>query len=272
MNTIRLKFEQLSEQTAEILTALLSQANASGFESEGLSFYAYFPESDFDAESIASLLTPYTVTYATETIPPQNWNARWEENFEPVIVNDTVGVRAHFHPPFAHLPYEIEITPKMSFGTGHHATTQLMLQCLCDMDLSGKTVFDFGCGTGVLAIFAALKGAASVLGTDNDEWSVLNALENCERNHCLNIAISAKDIGEINDTFDVVLANINLNILLQYAVKLFSITKPRGRLFLSGVMVSDREKIVSAFAAAGFITGQVRQQKEWIAVECLRAQ
>jgi ribosomal protein L11 methyltransferase len=176
-------------------------------------------------------------------------------------------VRAHFHPPFQHIQYDIEITPKMSFGTGHHATTQLMLQYMCETDFEKKTVFDFGSGTGVLAIFASMKGAESVVAIDNDAWSVLNAIENCERNNCTNIRVSADEIDVISGTFDIILANINLNILIQYKGQIKHLLKPNGKLFLSGLLTSDKTNILSHYQEMGFELLSAKQQKEWIALE-----
>lgn len=271
MNTMKLIFEQLEQSREEMVAAVLSSLNAEGFENADGQFYAYFTEDNYDAVQIAEALKPLEVKFTTELIAAQNWNALWEQNFEPVLVNNEVGVRAHFHPPFKEVRYDIEITPKMSFGTGHHATTQLMLQFMCETDFTDQTVFDFGCGTGVLAIFAALKKAHRVLGTDNDEWSVNNALENCQRNHCTQIEISDADITTLRGPFDIILANINLNILLQYSLQLKALLKPGGLLFLSGLMTSDRAQIEQHYLAEGFTLQSHKQQKEWIALAfCLK--
>jgi ribosomal protein L11 methyltransferase len=266
MNTFKLIFEHLDQSMEEMLAAVLSSMDAEGFEHADGCFYAFFKEDLYRSSEVAEALRPFDVKYKTEVVPAQNWNALWEQNFEPVLVNDEVGVRAHFHPPFANVKYDIEITPKMSFGTGHHATTQLMLQYMCETDFTSKAVFDFGCGTGVLAIFAALKNANRVLGTDNDEWSVNNAIENCQRNQCAQIEISAADISTLHEQFDIILANINLNILLQYSSQLKALLKPSGSLFLSGLMTSDRIQIEAHYKDAGFKLVSHKQQKEWIAL------
>lgn len=267
MNTIKLSFEDLGAEKTDVIAAMLTTANAQGFEHGENTLYAFFAEDDFDAERVAEILRPFEVQYKTEVIAPQNWNELWEQNFEPVIVYNEVGVRAHFHPPFNNVRYDIEITPKMSFGTGHHATTQLMLQYMCETEFTDKTVFDFGCGTGVLAIFASMKNAQSVMGTDNDEWSVTNAIENCARNHRTNIEISGEDIDSIDQKFDIILANINLNILIQYKMQLKDLLLPTGKLFLSGLMTSDRNNIIDQYQSAGFEVVSQKQQKEWIALE-----
>ncbi len=271
MNTIKLTFEGLDEEQSDRVAALLSTENVQGFETENQIFYAYFAESDFDEKIVSELLGPFEFVYRKETIAPQNWNELWEKNFEPILVNNEVGVRAHFHPPFEGIRYDIEITPKMSFGTGHHATTQLMLQYGCEIDFEGKSVFDFGCGTGVLAIFASMKKAVRVVGIDNDDWSVENAIENCERNGCSNILISNDDIEQVEDSFDIILANINFNILVQYKRNLKKLLQPNGLLIVSGLLTSDKEPIVQHFKEEGFVMQSAKQQKEWIALEFTHA-
>lgn len=267
MNTVKLIFEDLDEEKSDMIAAMLSTANVTGFEYAGNHFYAFFNEQHFDEELIKEILSPFEVAFEKEIIAPQNWNELWEQNFEPVIVNNEVGVRAHFHPPFGNLTYEIEITPKMSFGTGHHATTQLMLQYMCETEFTGKTVFDFGCGTGVLGIFACMKQALAVSGTDNDAWSVSNAIENCKANHCENISISDTEIENLQGPFDIILANINMNILVQFKTELKRLLAPGGKLFLSGLMTSDKDEIVRIYFEAGFKIVSHKQQKEWIALE-----
>ncbi len=250
-----------------MITALLSTEGAEGFEYADNHFYAFFAENNFDESSIDSIMQPLGFLFKKEIIAPQNWNEEWEKNFEPILINDEVGVRAFFHPPFEHIKYDIEITPKMSFGTGHHATTQLMLQYGCETDFEEKTVFDFGCGTGVLAIFASMKKALHVTAIDNDEWSAENAKENCERNHCTNIHVSLDDIETLKEPFDIILANINLNILIQYKHQLKKLLKPGGVLYMSGLLTADKSTIISQYAEIGFELRSGKQQKEWIALE-----
>lgn len=267
MNSVKLIFENTDEQKSDMITALLSTEGAEGFEYADNHFYAFFAENNFDENVIETILEPFDFHFKKEIIAPQNWNEEWEKNFEPILINDEVGVRAFFHPPFEHIKYDIEITPKMSFGTGHHATTQLMLQYGCETDFEGKTVFDFGCGTGVLAIFASMKKASHIVAIDNDAWSVENAKENCERNHCHNIDVSLDDIEILQEPFDMILANINLNILIQYKHQLKKLLKPEGKLYMSGLLTSDKSTITSEYVEMGFEVKSQKQQKEWIALE-----
>jgi ribosomal protein L11 methyltransferase len=141
---------------------------------------AYFNEEDFPSYDVQSLLNGYN--FQSNTIPEQNWNEEWEQNFQPVVVDDFCAVRAHFHAPISTVKHEIIITPKMSFGTGHHATTYMMMQQMQNIDFNNKSVFDFGTGTGILAILAEKCGAKEIIAIDNDEWSYKNAEENLEMN------------------------------------------------------------------------------------------
>jgi ribosomal protein L11 methyltransferase len=227
----------------EELIALLEDYNPSGFEQTDETLKAYFEENDFNQDDILKILEGYQ--YNRTDVEEQNWNQVWEQNFQPVIVEDFCAVRAHFHEPGRHVQHEIIITPKMSFGTGHHATTYMMLQQMRDIDFQNKTVFDFGTGTGILAILAEKLGATSVTAIDVDEWSIENAKENFERNGCSNIAVSLSS-NLPNAAYDVVLANINLNVILAYIESLARIIKSGGQVLFSGLLVADEETITAA--------------------------
>jgi ribosomal protein L11 methyltransferase len=215
---------------------LLDDFNPSGFEQTDESLKAYFPESDFAQDDIIAIVKGYD--YTRSEIAEQNWNAVWEQNFQPVIVDDFCAVRAHFHEPITTVQHEIVITPKMSFGTGHHATTYMMLQQMQHIDFQNKSVFDFGTGTGILAILAEKLGALKITAIDVDDWSIENAGENFERNGCHRITVSLSS-NLPNETFDVVLANINRNVIIQYLAALMKIIGPNGLVLFSGLMVDD---------------------------------
>jgi ribosomal protein L11 methyltransferase len=168
MKHIQLSIE-VPEPEQEILIAQLISLNASGFEQTDTHLLAYFEEEAFPSYDVHELLKkfPYHIT----TVGEQNWNAAWEKSFEPVVVENFCAVRAHFHQPIQGVAHEIVITPKMSFGTGHHATTYMMLEQMQQLDFSGKTVLDFGTGTGILAILAEKRGAEHITAMDNDAWS-----------------------------------------------------------------------------------------------------
>ena len=263
MNYIKLVFEKLSEDQIDILSALFSDENIHGIEQIESNMLVYFSESDFNENHVNELIAPFSFTFHKEIIPHENWNATWESNFEPITIGNMVGLRAHFHPKFENMLYDIEITPKMSFGTGHHETTQMMMEYLIETDCNNKSVFDFGCGTGVLAIFAKLKGALNVIGIDNDVWSVENALENCAKNNCTDIQISINDISTIQGPFDIIEANINLNILLFYMKNLKELLAQYGNLFLSGILIEDIPTIEKALIPFNLTIVSSKQKKTW---------
>src|SRR3954471_8025302 len=193
MNTsdyIEVVFEDIDTKQADILIALLDNLGFEGFEEGERQLRAYISINDFDEQDFVKIIKPYGLNYNVQIIKSQNWNAVWEGNFEPVVVHDFVGIRAHFHPSLAdRVNYEIIITPKMSFGTGHHATTYMMVEQMQHLDFHQKQILDFGTGTGVLAILSEKLGAAHVLAIDIDEWSIENAKENIERNNCSTITL-----------------------------------------------------------------------------------
>ena len=195
----------------------------------------------------------------------QNWNAVWEQNFQPVIVEDFCAVRAHFHAPISNVQHEIIITPKMSFGTGHHATTYMMMQQMRSIDFRDKTVFDFGTGTGILAILAEKLGAAKITAIDVDDWSIENAKENFERNGCNRISVSLSSKLP-QDQFDIALANINRNVILQYMEQLLTIVKQEGLVLFSGLLAADEEDISKAAEQSGLRKTKRLERGGWISL------
>ncbi|WP_176112911.1 50S ribosomal protein L11 methyltransferase [Sediminibacterium ginsengisoli] len=231
----------------EIIIALLADAGFDGFEETESELKAYIPAELYDAAILEALLQPHQLAFTAELVEKQNWNAVWESNFEPVTINDFAGIRAHFHPPFGDtVQYEIVITPKMSFGTGHHATTHMVMQLMRDIDFSGKQVFDFGTGTGILAILAEKLGAGEVLATDNDDWCIENATENSMINNCGRITIKKVTDGKESGPFDIIIANINKNIILDNIAYLAAAVQPGGTVLLSGLLEQDEADILEA--------------------------
>lgn len=201
--------------------------------------------------------------------PAKNWNAIWESNFEPVIIPGFVSVRAHFHEPVEGVRYDIRITPKMSFGTGHHATTRLMMAQMRSMDLRDKTVFDYGTGTGILAILAELLGARAVDAIDIDEWSYENALENVAANDSNNIRLAQGDISSVPDDskYDIILANINRHILLESMQRMNTFLQAQGQLLLSGILkLQDTHIIVEKARNCGFELMSQTEENGWTAI------
>lgn len=258
MNHIQITIEA-TEEEQEILISELSELNAIGFEQTDTHLLAYFNEENFKNYDINNILKNNIFHQAN--LPEQNWNTLWESTFHPVILDDFCAIRAYFHQPIKNVRFEIIITPKMSFGTGHHATTYMMMEQMRNISFSQKTVFDFGTGTGILSILAKKLGAASITAIDNDEWSIKNAEENFIRNkvHGTNLKQSSLVSG---DMFDIILANINKNVLLQFAPSLVNILSTNGILLMSGLLVEDEESIVEAFHVLKL---KNKQQKEnWI--------
>jgi len=266
MNYVKLIFDLKTPDDGDILAAFLSSMNVQGFEEYDRSLFVFFNEEEYNEAEVKELVAPMSYTFQTEIIPHENWNSQWESNFQPIRISNEVGVRADFHPPFTDCKYDIIITPKMSFGTGHHETTQMMLEFESETPFENKSVLDFGCGTGLLAIFARLKGGNHVIGIDNDEWSMENAKENCLRNQCQDIVISPQDLQTIDGKFDFVLANINLNVLLESFGKMKELLDSGGQIFLSGILLSDIPAISKCFTDLGFELIAQKQKKDWVAL------
>lgn len=243
MDYLKLKFSSVDIDAQEQLIALLSSYDFIGFEQEDDTLLA-FAETDITADvELKSILEQYTVEKSL--LPQQNWNKQWEESFEPFRIGDKIAIRADFHQPIDAVEFEIVITPKMSFGTGHHATTQLMLEQMSKLALQDSVVFDYGTGTGVLAIYAALKGARNVIANDIDPWSIENATENMTRNACADIAIRLGGIDVVPEgQFDIILANINLNVLKEDMAQLFEKLQRPGKLVVSGILKENAEEML----------------------------
>ena len=234
----------LAIQTAiEILIAELGAAGFESFTENKNGVTAYIQENEWREEILDDIQLLQSeeveITFDIKEIEQVNWNSEWEKNFEPIQVNDLVSIRAPFHKN-PHLKYDIVIEPKMSFGTGHHETTHLMIQHLIDLDLKGKSVLDMGCGTGILAIFAEMKGAEKLDAIDIDPWCYENSLENIKRNQCKNIKVYEGDASLLfQKKYDVIIANINRNILLQDISTYTKSLNKNGCLLLSGFYSED---------------------------------
>ncbi|MFT3935506.1 MAG: 50S ribosomal protein L11 methyltransferase [Chitinophagaceae bacterium] len=231
----------------DLLIAQLSEAGVEGFEEDRNLLKAFIKEGMYDTLKPDEIIQQYGLEYSTNIIEERNWNAEWEAGFTPVVVTDFCAIRAAFHAPMPGVKHEIIITPKMSFGTGHHATTYMMVQAMQQIDLADKTVFDFGTGTGVLAILAEKCGAASIKAIDNDDWSITNAVENIAANNCHKIALSKASEIAGNEQYEVILANINRNIILEHMSSIKQHLAINGVVLLSGLLTGD-EAIIAASA------------------------
>ncbi|GAB3894664.1 50S ribosomal protein L11 methyltransferase [Larkinella knui] len=265
---------------ADYTDIFMAELGALGFESfvetdEGLS--AYISESDFDETAVQSVIDKYAdqtaIAYQINSLEKKNWNEEWERNYQPIEVQDRIRVRASFHEPDAGFQYDIVINPKMSFGTGHHETTAMMLEHQLSVDAAGKTVLDVGSGTGILAILAALQGAERVVAFDIEEWAIENARENAELNGCSQIEVFQGTIHEVNPTerFDIVLANINRNVLLDDIPVYVRLMKPDSTLLVSGFYEQDALDIEEKGLAEGLIkTGQLSRNK-WVSLRFIKS-
>jgi ribosomal protein L11 methyltransferase len=245
MNHLQITIPTTDADIQEILIALLSTLGYEGFEQQDAVLQAFVPEEQFDAGALDEVLRPKGLSYSTVRLEERNWNEEWEKNFQPVQVEEFCAIRAHFHAPIPGVLHELVITPKMSFGTGHHATTYMMLQAMKDLDFRGRRVLDFGTGTGVLAILAERLGAGEVLAIDNDDWSIDNALENVATNHCTRIMVRKSDSIPAGELFNIILANINKHVIVSQLVVIGQQLAPGGVILLSGLLVDDIKDIES---------------------------
>lgn len=253
----------------EILMAELIKISFDSFTEETDGILAYIPKNIFQEEELRHINLLHSdqvnISYTFQEMPNINWNEEWEKNFEPIIVADQVLIRAEFHETNPAL-HEIIIQPKMSFGTGHHPTTHLMIQQMLHLDFHGKKVLDMGCGTSVLAIFAKQKGAEKVVAIDIDEWSVENSTENAVRNG-VELEIfqgNAESLG--SEKFDIILANINRNILISDIPAYVSVLNNGGQLLLSGLCFFDADDILEVCEENSLTLENRQQREEWMSL------
>lgn len=258
-----IEFENLSEESRDLIIASLEE-KAEGFEETDNALKAIFLSDQYDENLVRSVAQAYDLSFRKKEIEAQNWNALWESNFDPVVVDDFVAIRASFHQPVKNVAHEIVITPKMSFGTGHHATTHLMIRRMRQIDFRNKSVFDFGTGTGILAILAHRLGALQVTANDIDDWSIENARENFESNGAAPIKLLKSDSAELGAQFDVILANINRNVLLDNMPALAKQLNKNGLLILSGILEADQEIIKKEALSNGLKPVDMTSRSQWI--------
>jgi ribosomal protein L11 methyltransferase len=261
----------------DILIAQLADIGFESFEETLEGFKAFIGETNYREDLLGGAMSlpeagvDLEMSHQVRVVGNQNWNAVWESNFEPVWITDQVFVRAPFHEARPDAAFEIIIEPKMSFGTGHHETTALMVEWLLDLKLKNKAVLDMGCGTGILAILAAKKGAAPVSAIDSHISAYENTLENAERNGMSFIDVQHGDTGLFwDDTFDVILANITKNVLIEDITKYTSVLNPRGVLILSGFLEMDKGDIVAHAASLGLKFDGEKRNNDWIAVKLVK--
>lgn len=261
------------QPATDILLAELEETAFESFEETETGLSAYVQKKDWTENILENIeilhSKEFKITHTTEEIEQVNWNEEWEKNFEPINVNGICHVRAPFHPR-THAQYDIVIEPKMSFGTGHHETTHLMIEHLLETDLTNKKTLDMGCGTAILAILAELKGAKPIDAIDIDNWCYLNSIENAERNECENINVYEGDASLLaGKKYDVIIANINRNILLNDMATYAQCLNPKGILFLSGFYTQDIPAIDESCQKNHLQLEKKLEKNNWVALKYL---
>lgn len=262
------------ELGSEILIAELGEKAFESFIETETGISAFVQKDLWDTnilEDIQILSNPeFKIEYTFEEIEQVNWNEEWEKNFEPIDVDGKCHVRAPFHEKTS-AEYDIVIEPKMSFGTGHHETTHMMIQHILETDLVGKKTLDMGCGTAILAILAEMKGAQPIDAIDIDNWCYLNSIENAERNNCKHISVYEGDASLlVGKKYDVIIANINRNILLNDMQQYVDCLNENGILFLSGFYTEDIPVISESCTSKGLTYVKQFERNNWVALKFVK--
>lgn len=262
---------QPKEPGTEILIAELGEAGFESFVENENGVTAYIQKNDWKPTVLDAIFilnsNEFQIAHTFIEVAQTNWNAEWEKNFSPIQVSDLVSIRAPFHPN-PNLKYDIVIEPKMSFGTGHHETTHMMVQHLLNLNLIDKKVLDMGCGTGILAIFAEMKGAKPLDAIDIDNWCYENSIENIARNNCKHISVFEGDAALLKDKkYDVIIANINRNILLMDMQVYTNCLNENGVLLLSGFYKEDIKIIDEAVVKYNLKLDSFIEKNNWVALK-----
>lgn len=270
-NQVLFKCDPYSEMITDILSAMLAEIGFESFVRGEDALEAYIPQPLFSQSALQQVLADLPleveISYTVQTMEDKNWNEEWEKNyFNPIVIGDECCIHSSFHQPEGTYRYPILIDPKMSFGTGHHQTTLLILKEILAMELDGKSVLDMGCGTGVLAILAAMKGAAPVTAIDIEEWAYHNALENVGLNGMTSIRVAqggAELLGA--ERYEVIFANINRNILLQDMPRYEAVMEKGGVIVMSGFYLDDLPAIRARANELGLSFDHLREMDRWVA-------
>lgn len=254
----------------DLFAAALGEIGFESFVETGNGLIAYINEELFDEKKIDDLIKDFPhkakIDYETHFIKAQDWNNEWEKNyFQPIIIGDECVIRSSFHTNTPKAKYDIVIDPKMSFGTGHHETTSLMISKILSLDLEGKSFLDMGCGTGILAILAGMRGADPITAIDNDRWVYENAVENIQRNKLGKIEVKIGDASLLKGrSFDVIFANINRNILIKDMREYANCLNPGGELYMSGFYEEDIKAIKKEAAKYGLEYIGFEEKNSWV--------
>jgi ribosomal protein L11 methyltransferase len=255
----------------DIVVALLAELGYESFETTDNAVKAYVSKELYDADALAELSSAYPALISrvkSSEIEPENYNSVWESNSSMTVIADRCVIYAPFHTDIPDLPYKICIMPHMTFGTGHHETTSLMVELLLDINIANKNVLDMGCGTGILAILASVGEASSVMAVDTDEWAYRNTIENCERNNAGNVKVLQGDGNLLHDlSFDLILANINRNVLLKDIPTYVTCLNDGGYLQMSGFYTEDLPDITAEAERCGCQYLRHIVKNNWVAVQ-----
>jgi ribosomal protein L11 methyltransferase len=268
MENLQITIPCLSEKI-DIIIAELALLEYSGFWEDGQLINAYISKADFVEKQLYDMLAAYGMenSYSIVALEDKNWNLEWESNFDPVEIEDKVRIRASFHPSQDQFDHEITINPQMSFGTGHHETTALMIRLMLPLTFISKSVIDLGSGTGVLAILAKQMGALNVVAIENDAGSVVNCRENVLTNGCDMIEVIEGSIENAPEAlYDVILSNITKNINKTLLPKCLNILKPKGLLLISGFLAFDKEEMIQYCESLSCRHLQTIEQNRWQAM------
>ncbi len=262
------------EPATEILIAELGEVGFESFVENENGVEAFIQKTDWNEHLLNDIYVlnsgEFQISYEMQEIEQTNWNSEWEKNFNPIQVDGLVSIRAPFHEN-PNLKYDIVIEPKMSFGTGHHETTHMMVQHLLELDVTNKKVLDMGCGTGILAIFAEMKGANPIDAIDIDNWCYQNSLENVERNNCKHIAVYEGDASLLkNKKYEVIIANINRNILLNDMSVYASCLNKNGVILLSGFYKEDIPFIDAEVSKYGLKLDKQIERNNWVSLKYVK--
>lgn len=265
---ISFKLNPDNQENREILVALLSDLAFESFDETEELVMGYIPGEIVDLEQIREIASalPFSVHSETQMIPDQNWNEVWEKNyFKPLLIGDRCLIRAPFHTEFEPAEFELVIEPKMAFGTGNHETTTLVAEQILNMDLTGKTVLDMGCGTGILGMLASLKGAKNVTAIDIDIWSFESTVENSRLNTIMNLEAKWGDAGLLGDkTFEIIFANIHKNVIINDLPVYESILQSGGKIYLSGFYTHDMPDVKAKAESLGLLETGYREKNNWV--------
>lgn len=261
------------EDYKDVLAALLADVGFDSFVEAENGLIAYASQKNFDNNLLSNVIENFPIdvdiTYNIQQIEGKNWNEEWEKNyFEPLVIDEICAIKSSFHTLSKRYPYTITIDPKMAFGTGHHQTTELVIRYLLGEPLQGSKVLDMGCGTAILGILASMRGAASVKAIDIDPWAFNNAVENIERNEINNISLHIGDVGLIaNDSFEVIVANINRNVLLADIPIYAKALSAGGALIMSGFYQDDLRAIQDKCKEYKLEFDSFNEKENWVAAK-----